>query len=491
MTRLRVLVYKIGRVTVFVAMFTSPALAQSDAPAPGVDARVPPSEPSALPPPAAAPPSPGLAALQRRLDALEEQTRALQAQRAQVVPLPPAPAKPAATVTADEGGFGLISPDKQFQFRLRGQIQFDGRRFFDDATLGTNDTFLVRRARPIVAGTLFGLTDFMLVPDFGNNTVALYDAYLDTHPWAWLRLRVGKFKGPVGLERLQSDNDLVFNERALDSNLSSQREVGIQLWGDVAAGLLHWDIGVYNGNPDGGLNDADVNHAKSFAGRLFLQPFALPWLRAAGRLGVGVAFSTGNEKGSATNTWLGAFKSAGQQTIFSYLTASANTTVFALGRHTRINPQLYYYVGPFGLLAEWVKEYQELSNSAGAGAVNNQSGHVTASIVIGGDETYEGPRLRHPVSIADGTFGALEIGLRYEWLNVDDQAFPTAADPAKSVTKAQGLGVALNWQLTRNLKVGGDVLESWFDGGDGGGGGPKGGNRAREKLLLGRFQAYF
>jgi len=45
--------------------------------------------------------------------------------------------------------------------------------------------------------------------------------------------------------------------------------------------------------------------------------------------------------------------------------------------------------------------------------------------------------------------------------------------------------VALNWQLTRNLKVGGDFLESWFEGG------VKGGNRAREKILLGRFQAYF
>lgn len=483
MTRVRYLVYKTGRVSLLLALGGSPAFGQTGAPPAAPGAPAPPSEAPALPPPAAPVASAEVTALQRRVDALEEQTRALQAQRAQ--PTTTRLPKPAATVTADENGFALTSADKQFQFRLKGQIQFDGRRFFDDPTLATSDTFLVRRARPIVAGTLFGLTDFLLVPDFGNNTVALYDAYLDTHPWPWLRLRVGKFKGPIGLERLQSDNDLVFNERALDSNLSSQREVGIQLWGDVAAGLVHWDIGVYNGNANSGLNDVDINHAKSFAGRLFLQPFALEPLRAAGRLGVGVAVSTGNEKGSASNPWLGAFKSAGQQTIFSYLATTTNDTVFALGRHTRINPQLSYYVGPFGLLAEWVKEYQELSNSAGTGAVNNQAGHVTASIVLGGDETYEGPKVHHPASIADGTFGALEIGVRYEWLNVDDQAFPTAADPAKSVTKAQDAGVALNWQLTRNLKVGGDFLESWFEGG------LNGGNRASEKVVLGRFQSYF
>jgi len=342
----------------------------------------------------------------------------------------------------------------------------------------------MRRVRPIIAGTLWGLTDFMVVPDFGNNTVALYDAYMDTHPWPWLRLRVGKFKGPIGLERLQSDSDLVFIERAMDSGLSSQREIGIQLWGDVL-GVANWSLSVSNGNPDGGLNDIDINHAKSFNGRLFLQPFNVEPLKAAGRLGIGIAFSTGNERGAASNTWVGSFKSPGQQTIFSYLTTTTATTVFALGRHTRINPQLYYYIGPFGLLAEWLKEYQQLSNGAGTGALNNNSGHVTASFVIGGEETYEGPKPRRPVSFADRTFGAIELGVRYEYLNVDDKAFPTSADASKSVTKAQSVGGALNWQLTRNIKVGGNYIQSWFVSG------LKGGNRPDEKVLLGRFQVYF
>ena len=478
MSRSRSLVYKIGRVTVIVGVLAGPAAAQ--------DATLPPSTPAAAPAEAAAAPAPDVTALQTRLDALERRTQALEAERARLLSQPAPAPRTAAAFTADESGFSLTSADRQYQFRLKGQFQADGRRFFDDATLGVNDTFLVRRARPIVAGTLFGLTDFYVAPDFGNNTVALYDAYLDTHPWPWLRLRVGKFKGPVGLERLQADSDLVFVERALDANLSSQREVGIQLWGDVAGGLAHWDLGVFNGNPDNGINDIDVNHAKSFAGRLFIQPFALEPLRGGGRLGVGIAFSTGNEKGSPTTSWLNAFKSPGQQTIFSLLGSTPANTVFAQGRHTRINPQLYYYFGPAGLLAEWVKEYQELANSAGTGAVNNNAAHVTASVAIGGDVSYEGVKPHHPASIADHTFGALEIGLRYEYLELDTDLFPTAADPNKSVHKAQSAGIALNWQLTRNIKASGDFIESWFEGGA-----SKNGNRANEKIGLARFQVYF
>jgi phosphate-selective porin OprO and OprP len=480
----RALVYKIGRIYVVLAILAAGRLAQAQVAPANPDAPLPPPDASAVP----AAPAADVGALQTRLDALEQRTRALEEEKARLLATPPPPPAPrvGSAFTADESGFSLTSADRQYQIRFKGQLQVDGRRFFtDDPPLqNAGDTFLVRRARPIIAGTLWGLTDFMFVPDFGNNTVQLYDAYLDTHPWPWLRLRVGQFKGPVGLERLQSDSDLVFVERAMDSGLSSQREVGVQLWGDVL-GVAHWDIGVFNGNPDGGLNAIDSDHAKTFAGRLFLQPFAVDPLKVAGRLGLGIAFSTGNELGTASNPWLGSFKSPGQQTIFSYLTTTTATTVFAKGRHTRINPQLYYYIGPFGLLGEWVKEYQELANSVGTGALNNNSGHVTASFVIGGDETYEGPKPRHPISAADRTFGAIEIGVRYEYLNVDDKAFATSADAAKSVTKAQSLGGALNWQLTRNIKAGANYIQSWFEGG------VKGGNRPDEKVLLARFQSYF
>jgi phosphate-selective porin OprO and OprP len=111
-------------------------------------------------------------------------------------------AKSQGIVTAEEAGFGIGSPDKQFQVRLHGQLQIDGRRFFDDDSLRDLDTFLVRRARPTVEVTLLGLADAVFTPDFAGGTLQLFDAYIDVHPRPWLRLRAGKFKPPIGLERL-------------------------------------------------------------------------------------------------------------------------------------------------------------------------------------------------------------------------------------------------------------------------------------------------
>jgi phosphate-selective porin OprO/OprP len=464
----QLIVYKIGRLTVLSALLFAAGAARAQ------------ETPAAPAPPA--PPDPAVTA---RIDSLEQRTRTLEKQLAAAEAAANAP-RSTTTFQTDEGGFAVTSADRQYQVRFKGLLQVDGRRIFGDSALANAvDTFLIRRARPILAGTVLGLTDFNFTPDFGNGTTSLLDAYLDTHPYPWLRLRVGKFKPPVGLERLQADQDVTFNERGLSQNLSAQRDVGLELWGDIAGGIIRYEGAVLNGNPDNGINDIDSDHAKTFAGRIFVQPFNTDSLRAFGRLGLGLAAETGNEKGSATNPWVGAFKSDSQQTIFSYLASSTANTVFALDRHTRINPQGSYYFGPFGLLAEWIHEYQQLSNSVGTGAVNNSAGNVVASFVIGGDASYEGVKPHHSLDLAEGGFGALEIGARYNWLNVDHAAFPTAADPSKSVNRARSFGVALNWQLSRNLKAGADFDQTWFQGG------AHGGDRNTEKAGIARFQTSF
>jgi phosphate-selective porin OprO/OprP len=510
------LVHRIGKVTVVLGLgLVSATVHGQDAagiaagnaqpatpagPATGSPAPAPVENPPAQVTPATtSPAAPVPSPLQDQLQDIDKRTRALE--KNQELARASSGAAPGPIIEEDEGGFAITSPDRQYQIRFKGLLQFDGRRFLDDQTLANSDTFVVRKIRPILAGTVLGLTDFFFSPDFGNNTTAITDAFLDTHPRAWLRLRVGKFKQPYGLERLQADQDLTFIERALDQNLTPQREVGLELWGDIAGGIVRYEAGVFNGNPDYGINDIDSDHAKTFGGRLFFQPFNVESLRAFGRLGFGIAASTGNEKGSsaltsgaASNTWLGAFKTAGQQTIFSYLTNTTDLTqtVIAQGRHTRINPQLYYYNGPVGLLAEWVKEYQEVAKGTttggfiDTGAFNNSSGHVTVSFAIGGDVTFEGVKPHKSLDLANGGYGALEIGARYNWLDIDSAAFPTGADPTKSVSKAQGYGLALNWQLSRNLKASGNFEETFFTGGA-----ARGADRNTEKVLIGRFQVAF
>jgi len=157
-------------------------------------------------------------------------------------------------------------------------------------------------------------------------------------------------QAPFGLERLQSATDLVFVERGLPANLVPNRDMGIQLSGDLAKNRLNYAIGVFNGTPDGGRVDAACHDAKDIVARLFaapLQPF--PAGHPLRGLGVGLAASRGKQHGA-----LPAFKTAGQSTFFSY---AANAS--ASGFRTRLSPQLHYYYGAVGLIAEFVRSEQK------------------------------------------------------------------------------------------------------------------------------------
>jgi phosphate-selective porin OprO/OprP len=384
-------------------------------------------------------------------------------------------------------GFSWTTRDRLFGLRLRGLVQVDGRAYVGPGSQALTDTFLLRRVRPIVEATFAGVIDVKIMPDFGMGQVVIYDAYVDLHPWPWLRIRGGKFKPPVGLERLQSASNLLFVERGYPTALVPNRDVGVQLWGEIASGTINYAIGVFNGVPDGALGDLDNNDGKDFAGRLFvhpLRPLRNPWLTY---LGVGLAGTWGRQKGTTSAPNLPTYKSEGQNTFFSYIADPMTGTAIAAGDRWRAAPQLYYYGGPFGLLAEYVMSDQTVSKGAITHAVANQAWQVECSFVLTmEDASYDGVIPRRPLSIARRQFGAFELGFRYDELWVNDLAFPDVADPLKSARIARSFSGAFNWYLTQNARFMLNYARTDFVKG-----GPMGTDRPSENAILGRLQASF
>jgi phosphate-selective porin OprO and OprP len=73
-------------------------------------------------------------------------------------------------LTAGASGFSFRSADTNFVLKLRGYLHVDGRFYPDDVATGkANDTFLLRRVRPIIEGTLFEKFDYRLMLDFGSG----------------------------------------------------------------------------------------------------------------------------------------------------------------------------------------------------------------------------------------------------------------------------------------------------------------------------------
>src|SRR5690606_28068728 len=121
------------------------------------------------------------------------------------------PAGPTAVAGAD--GFGLRSADGQFALRLRGGFQADQRIFVDDPNETFTNQLELRRARLDVTATAFQNFDFRLHNELVNSRVETLDIYGNIRFTPAVQLRVGKMKGPVGIERLQSSWVIAFIER--------------------------------------------------------------------------------------------------------------------------------------------------------------------------------------------------------------------------------------------------------------------------------------
>jgi len=421
-----------------------------------------------------------------------------------------------ATVTAGKDGFSLRSADKEDVLRIKFFQHTDGRYFFDDGANKLPNTLLLRRVRPVLEGTVSKYYNFRIMSEFAG-TPSILDAYSEIAFWPAARLRVGKSKTPIGLERIQSSQDMEIVEFAHPTSLTPNYDLGISLLGDLHEESYSYYVGVFNGAVDGTSRDVDFNDDKDILGRVFALPFKTGGIEAVRNFGIGFAAGWGHREGDFTTPDVPTYKTEGQQTFFAYRAVAdkasavaynaatkvvSNTaavsgdsgTVRAFGNGYRINPQGYWYYGPLGLSGEYVASTQEYAkggaNLASVQDLTSRAWQATVSYVVTGESpSFKGVKPRHPVSLASSTesgLGTLELAARISNLQVDDAVFPTFADPAKSAHEATTWSGGFNWYLSRNFKWSADYAWTEFKGGA-----AAGGDRPEEKVFFSRIQTAF
>lgn len=458
-------------------------------------------------------------------------------------------------VKASEKGFGLQSADGKNEIKLRGLLQAD-YRYYDEGASDVRarsnnragsldpdgfhdaaDTALLRRVRPTIEGTLFGKYDFRFTPEFGGGSASVVDAYIDARFDPAFKVRAGKFKSFVGLERMQSGGDIKFLERSYVTNtILPNRDLGVAVHGDLLDNRLNYAIGIVNGVADGGniSSGTEFNEDKELTFRLFATPFNQS-VSALGGLGFGIGGTytdfqgernldfTDTSVADATRNGLPSYVTNGQQTFFRY----GGTTV-ADGKRYRVSPQANYYYGPFGVIAEYAVVSQDVSllNSATSNAataivagsrknLNHDAWQIAASYLLTGeDASFKGVKPKQDFDLEKGGWGAWELVARYSEINLDGDTFKNKAgdyaaekltttagaysDLSKSAKSAHSWTAGVNWYLNSNAKIALNYEHTSFDGGAIVAGqstidasGSRARDREDERALLARFQVAF
>jgi phosphate-selective porin OprO/OprP len=394
--------------------------------------------------------------LEQKLDVLEKKQEAQDQEAAAAA----AAAKAAPKAAITDKAFVFTSGDGANSLHIGGQVQLDSREFLADGGGIQNNTFILRRARPIIDGTIDKIYTFQFVPEFGGTSpVSIYDANVGIVPSQEARFKFGKFKSPIGLEQLQDDANTFLVERSLATNLVPNRDLGAQVSGTFAGGVFTYATGIFNGVPDAAnTSNAAFENDKNVEARVFSQPFVKAKDSPLNGLGAGISGSAGREKGAAALT--AGYKTDGQQTFFTY-----NSTVVADGQSWRVSPQGYYFHGPVGALAEYVVSTVNVRPTAtGANSqLENKAWQAEVGYVITGENaTYTGVTPAEPFSWANGTWGAWQVVARYGDLKIDPKAFPLFASTATNAKEASAWGVGVNWYLSNVVRISQDFFDTSF-----------------------------
>jgi phosphate-selective porin OprO and OprP len=184
---------------------------------------------------------------------------------------------------------------------------------------------------------------------------------------------------------------------------------------------------------------------------------------------------------------LPAFNTAGGQAPF--FTYGSNS--IAAGRRLNYTPQLYYYLGPFGLMGEYVVSTQKVA-AAAAGSplvrkISNHAWQAAGSWVLTGEKkSFRGVVPRRGIEARNRPGkGAWEVAGRYAVLNVDPTVFSAGfANPFTSAQSVRAWTVGLNRYLNYFLKLQLNYEQTHFVGGGNS-------NRPTEKVFEQRLQVAF
>jgi phosphate-selective porin OprO/OprP len=455
--------------------------------------------------------------------------------------------KSAPIVKAGTSGFSLGSADGKNEIKFRGLLQADHRHYFDGAndvrnrsntragSLDENgfhdaeDTSLLRRVRPTIEGKVAGIYGFRFTPEFAGGSASVVDAYVDANLNPAFKIRAGKQKSIVGLERLQGGGDIKFIERSYVTNaILPNRDLGVTVSGDVLENKLSYGIGIVNGVNDGGniSTGTEYNGAREYTARIFATPFNDSTSALAGLgFGIGATWTdytgernldfTGTSAADATRNGLPSYVTDGQQTFFRY-----NSAALADGKRFRVSPQANYYYGPFGLIAEYARVDQDVSlltsttsntNTVISAGTNQKLSHdawqvAVSYLLTGEDASFKGVKPNRDFDLDKGGWGAWEFVARYTELNLDDDTFKNPAgtaftgayaDLSTSAKSAKSWVAGVNWYLNSNAKVALNYSHTSFDGGAGVGitavnaAGTNISDRESENALLARLQVAF
>ncbi len=286
----------------------------------------------------------------------------------------------AARAQTDAGLIVVRPAGKEPTLTIGGLLQFqaDGGDRGDARWTNDNDRFYLRRARLNATGRFLEEFDFRFEMDLAGSLsnsaglrAQLTDGYINWNRYAGANLRAGQFKTPFGFEQLYGDPRLLTIERSLaNDRLTLNRQLGLQVGGDLLEKRLSYAAGTFNGN--GVNNNFNDNDKLDLVGRVVVVPWQGKLFGDAASWSIGANGYTAEDTALALSTDLG---------VDSTPTTADRDGIFS-GKRRGFGADTQLVSGRFELWAEYLSARFEPANGIPKPRFKAEGGYVQASFFV-------------------------------------------------------------------------------------------------------------
>lgn len=324
------------------------------------------------------------------------------------------------------------SDDGKFSTKLGGRVQVDAAWYDEDnVNLNGENGTEFRRARLFVQGTMYDVWNFKGQYDFAGNEAEIKDAYIGYTGFKPIKLKIGQFKQPFGLEELTSSKYITFMERAMATNaFATSRRIG--LGANYAGDHWTWGASVY-GREEGDDTDGDEGYGA----------------------GARVTWAPWNEKTKVIHLGLaGAWEDPNDNNVRFRSRPESHKTNTRLvdtssipepDNFTRYGVEAATVLGPFSLQGEYMgvaAQSDQVSDPDFTGWYAYGSWFIT-----GESRKYKKGafgRVSPKGVVGKGGIGAWELAVRYSSIDLDDA--DTRGGEEDNIT------VGVNWYATKYVR---------------------------------------
>lgn len=374
-----------------------------------------------------------IAALERRIQALEEQLQSGAGKGA---------------VVATSNGRSLTFKGDDFSFQVGGRLQLDAAAY--DADQDGNEFgngTRVRRAFLDVRGTAYEHWNYRFQYDFarpgGSDSSArgIRDAWVQYTGFA-PAITAGQFKEPFGLEHLTSSLHTTFVERGLTNAFTPDRRIGI----GISDNGNQWTyaLGVFGETAEGDV-DNEGDEGWDLAGRVTYAP-----LNSDGKVvHLGLAGRQHTPEDSSNSL---RFRERPESNITNV--RLVDTGALADVKDIQFaSLEAAAVFGPLSLQSEWIDT--QVSRDNGADDLDFSAWYAYTSLFLTGESRpYKNgilDRIKPKSTVGQGGIGAWELALRYSQADLTDGSVTGGEE--------ENLTFGVNWYATQNIRFAANYIK--------------------------------